>query len=125
MARREVGFGAALRDLAGALLPLRMRRLQTEIEERLSKIPGLRCPLPAGAFYAFPNVEGLFGRRHDKGTLQSAGDVAGYLLEAAKVVTVPGEPFGSGVHIRLSYATSMEAIQRGMDRMEEAIRQLS
>ncbi len=93
--------------------------------ERLTKMPGLRCPLPAGAFYAFPNVEGLFGRRHDKGTLQSAGDVAGYLLDAAKVVTVPGEPFGSGANIRLSYATSMEAIERGMDRMEDAIRRLS
>lgn len=118
---------AALRS--GDAFPRRMvqefDRRRRYMVERLNKIPGVRCPLPPGAFYAFPNVEGLFQRRHEKGTLRCANDVAGYLLDAAKVVTVPGEPFGSAAHLRLSYATSLEAIERGMDRMEDAIRKLA
>ena len=81
--------------------------------------------MPAGAFYAFPNVSGLFGRRHAKGLIASAGDLGTYLLDEARVATVPGEPFGSPSHLRLSYATSMEAITRGLDRMEAAVRQLT
>jgi aspartate aminotransferase len=99
----------------------RRRRLMVE---RLRKIPGLTCSMPAGAFYAFPNVSGVFGRRHAGGVIGSAADLAGYLLREARVALVPGEPFGSASHIRLSYATSLEAIARGLDRMEEAIRRL-
>ena len=99
----------------------RRRRLMVE---RLNKMPGITCRMPAGAFYAFPNVSGLFGRRHEGGTIASAADLASYFLKEARVALVPGEPFGSASHIRLSYATSMEAISRGMDRMDQAIRLL-
>lgn len=92
--------------------------------ERLNKMPGISCRMPAGAFYAFPNVSGLFGRRHEGGTIASAADLAGFLLKEARVALVPGEPFGSAAHIRLSYATGMEAISKGMDRMDQAIRSL-
>ena len=92
--------------------------------ERLNKMPGIVCPMPAGAFYTFPNVSGLFGRRHSKGDIASAGDLGSYLLNEAQVATVPGEPFGSPSHLRLSYATSMEAIARGLDRIEAAIGEL-
>jgi aspartate aminotransferase len=92
--------------------------------ERLRNMPGMTCRMPAGAFYAFPNVSGLFGRRHEGGVIATAADLAGYFLREACVALVPGEPFGSASHIRLSYATSLETIGRGMDRMEQAISKL-
>jgi aspartate aminotransferase len=87
-------------------------------------MPGVRCALPAGAFYAFPNVAGLFGRRGPQGPITTPADLATYLLNEAKIAVVPGEPFGSAAHIRLSYATSDEAIRTGMDRMAAALRHL-
>ena len=92
--------------------------------DRLNAMPGIRCPLPAGAFYAFPNVEGLYQRKHEKGVIGSASDLSAYLLDAARIATVPGEPFGLSTHLRLSYATSLEAIEQGLDRMEKAVRTL-
>ncbi|MEK6525647.1 MAG: pyridoxal phosphate-dependent aminotransferase [Nitrospirota bacterium] len=92
--------------------------------ERLNKIPGVSCRMPAGAFYAFPNVAGVFGRRSDHGPISTAADLANYFLKEAKVVVVPGEPFGSPSHIRLSYATGMETVTRGLDRMTAALEKL-
>ena len=100
-------------------------RRRRVIVERLNKIPGVSCRMPTGAFYAFPNISGLFGRKHPAGTIASASDLAAYLLQEAKVTVVPGEPFGSASHIRLSYATSLVAITRGLDRIEAAIRKLT
>ncbi len=100
----------------------RRRRVMVE---RLNKIRGVTCRMPTGAFYAFPNIAGLFGRKHATGTIASASDLATYLLQEAKVTVVPGEPFGSASHIRLSYATSLEAITRGLDRIESAVGKLS
>jgi aspartate aminotransferase len=91
---------------------------------RLNAIPGVRCPMPAGAFYVFPNIAGLFDRGSGK-RAQTAADVATFLLEEARVAVVPGEPFGSPDHIRLSYATGMDAITTGLDRMETALRKLT
>ncbi len=99
----------------------RRRRVMVE---RLNKMPGVSCRVPTGAFYAFPNVSGLFPRRWKDRRIASATDLATYLLEEAKVAVVPGEPFGSKAHIRLSYATGMDAILHGLDRMEAALRQL-
>jgi aspartate aminotransferase len=81
--------------------------------------------MPTGAFYAFPNISGLFGRKHAAGTIASASDLTSYLLQEAKVAVVPGEPFGSASHIRLSYATSLDAITRGLDRIDAAIQKLA
>jgi aspartate aminotransferase len=100
-------------------------RRRRVIVDRLNKIPGVSCRMPMGAFYAFPNISGLFGRRHAAGVIASASDLATYLLQEAKVTVVPGEPFGSASHIRLSYATSLEAISRGLDRIEAAVRKLT
>jgi len=100
----------------------RRRRLMVE---RLNKMPGVSCRMPSGAFYAFPNVAGVFTRRHQRGPITTAAELGAYLLNEARVAVVPGEPFGSSSHIRLSYATSMEAIARGLDRMEAALRQLT
>lgn len=96
------------------------------IVEGLNALPGVRCVMPRGAFYAFPNVSGLFGRRAPSGggTLRTSTDVATFLLTAARVAVVPGADFGSDAHVRLSYATSAALIREGLRRMEAAIRGL-
>jgi len=81
----------------------------------LTAIPGITCTRPEGAFYAYPNISHFLGR----GGMNSAGDVAHRLLHEAHVVTVPGEAFGSGEHIRISYATSEKEIERGLERMKK------
>ncbi len=100
-------------------------RRRRAIVGRLNAMPGVRCTMPAGAFYAFPNVSGVLGRRGPQGPIATPAELAAYLLNEAKIAVVPGEPFGSASHIRLSYATSDQAIAAGMDRMEAALRTLS
>ncbi len=118
---------AALRDgtpffkeLLADLSPKRRLMVDT-----LNAIPGVTCPTPAGAFYAFPNVSGVLGKRHDKGTVTTAADLATYLLHEAHVACVPGEPFGSPHHLRFTYTPTLEAIERGLKRVERAIRALT
>ena len=93
--------------------------------ERLNQIPGVTCRMPAGAFYAFPNISGVLGRKGPNGPITSPQELANHLLKEAHVAVVPGEPFGSQHHIRLSYATSMTAIQRGLDRIAMTFEKLS
>ena len=87
--------------------------LRDTVVQGLRSIPGLTCAAPNGAFYAYPNVSAYFGR----GGMASGSDVARRLLHEAHVVVVPGEGFGTHDHIRLSYATSQENLQRGLERM--------
>ena len=84
---------------------------------RLRKIPGVRCAEPKGAFYAYPNVGVGMGRNGISSTVQFAEA----LLREANVATVPGEAFGTTEHIRISYATSMGELARGLDRLHEFI----
>ena len=93
--------------------------------EGLNRIPGVSCRMPSGAFYAFPNISGVLGRHGPLGPIASPQELANHLLKEAHVAVVPGEPFGSRHHIRLSYATGMEAIQRGIDRLARTFGQLS
>lgn len=92
---------------------------------RLNSIPGVTCCMPSGAFYAFPNIGGVLGRKGPDGPITSPQELANHLLKHAQVAVVPGEPFGSRTHIRLSYATGMEVIQRGLDRLAKTFEQLS
>lgn len=92
--------------------------------ERLNKMQGVSCTLPVGAFYAFPNVLKLYGRSAGGKTVRNSADLAAYLLETAKVALVSGDSFGADAYIRLSYATSLEIIKKGMDRIEEAVNAL-
>ena len=95
----------------------------------LNALPGVSCVMPKGAFYAFANVSGLFGRTWVQGdtrvTLKGSVDVTGFLLEAARVAVVPGLDFGSDAHVRLSYATSDALIGEGLRRMQAAIATLA
>ena len=91
----------------------------------LNKIPGITCLKPQGAFYVFPNISSLFGKKTRRGKkITNSAEFASFLLEDHKVAVVSGEGFGTEGYIRLSYATSMENIQRGMDRIEEAVKEL-
>jgi aspartate aminotransferase len=100
-------------------------RRRTVMVDRLNKIPGVTCRMPTGAFYTFPNIGGILGRRGPDGPILSPQAFADHLLKHAHVAVVPGEPFGSREHIRLSYATSMDAIQRGLQRIATTVEQLA
>jgi aspartate aminotransferase len=88
-------------------------RLRDHVVKGLRSITGIKCTLPEGAFYAYPNISSFFGR----GGLQSPADFAGRLLREAHVATVPGEGFGTHEHIRISYATSITELDRGLERL--------
>ena len=88
-------------------------RLRDHFVRGLQAIPGIECQMPEGAFYAYPNVSAFFGR----GGVGSGADVAHGLLHKAHVATVAGEGFGTTEHVRLSYATSMENIDKALERM--------
>src|SRR5208337_2772771 len=90
-------------------------KLRDHVVKGLRSIPGVQCTLPEGAFYAYPNVSAFFGRSG----INSASDIAGKLLREVHVATVPGEGFGTKEHIRLSYATSMAELDRGLERMRK------
>jgi aspartate aminotransferase len=89
--------------------------LRDHVINGLRAIPGVKCTLPEGAFYAYPNISSFFGR----GGVKSASDLAGKLLREVHVATVPGEGFGTSDHIRVSYATSVAELDRGLERMRK------
>ena len=92
------------------------QRRRDVIVERLRSIPGFRCEVPEGSFYAFPNVSGRFRAGAGDPKLESGGDLAAYLLEKARVAVVPGEAFGSAEHVRISYAVSVERMSASVSR---------
>jgi len=94
--------------------------LRDHVVNGLRSIPGVKCTLPEGAFYAYPNIASFFGR----GGVKSASDLAGKLLHEVHVATVPGEGFGTRDHIRVSYATSIAELDRGLERMRKFLASL-
>jgi len=99
------------------------RRRRLLISE-LNAISGINCLTPTGAFYAFPNTAQLYGKSANTRTISSSSDLTLFLLEEAKVALVHGEAFGDDNHIRLSYATSIEKIKKGVERIKEAVAKL-
>ena len=94
------------------------------IVDRLNAMPGISCHNPEGAFYVFPNVSRAYGKRFKDKAISNSTEFSAFLLEAARIAVVPGVEFGSDLHVRFSYATSMAQIEKGMDRMAEALRGL-
>ena len=92
------------------------RKRRDFVIRRLREIPGVTCAEPRGAFYAYPNI-GVALRNGIDSTLQFAEK----LLEKAHVAVVPGEAFGTTSHVRISYATSMRELERGLDRLHQFI----
>lgn len=94
------------------------RRRRDFVVQRLRAIPGVRIAEPRGAFYAYPNIS--IGFRHG---ITSAMQFSERLLAEAHVAVVPGEAFGTTEHVRISYATSMKELERGLDRIDRFIRE--
>ena len=87
----------------------------------LNELPDVSCAIPGGAFYAFPNLGKYIGKKGNGKLLKDTFDISEYILESAKVVTVPGDGFGAPGHIRFSYATDSETIKEGIERVKSAL----
>ena len=125
----SIAQAAALEAIRGpqeeiAPMVREFHKRRNAIVEKLNAVDGIRCLSPQGAFYVFPNVAALIGKTANGKKLDSPCDVADYLLEEAKVAAVPGEDFGSNEHIRFSYATSLQDIEKGCARIREAVSKL-
>jgi aspartate aminotransferase len=106
-------------SVAAMLAEYRKRR--DFVVQRLRAIPGVKCAEPRGAFYAYPNIGVALGKSGIRDTLQFAER----LLAESKVAVVPGEAFGTNHHVRISYATSMHELERGLERLDQFIRKYS
>lgn len=91
----------------------------------LEEVPGFKTNKPAGAFYIFPNVQELYGKKHNGHKINDSNDLCMYLLEEAQVGLVPGEAFGSPQCIRISYATSEDLLRESLKRIKNAIEKLN
>jgi len=96
------------------------RKRRDFVVRRLREIPGVKCAEPKGAFYAYPNIGVALGKRGIQNTLQFSEK----LLAEAHVAVVPGEAFGTSQHVRISYATSMHELERGVERIHRFIAEL-
>lgn len=113
---------AALAAVSGPLtaveeMKIAFDRRRSLIVDLLNAIPGVSCPTPEGAFYAYPSVRDLMGTSIGGVRVESSVDLAGVILEKAEVAVVPGEAFGTPGYLRLSYATSDENITEGLARI--------
>ena len=96
------------------------------VVDKLNSINGISCILPEGAFYAYPNVSGLIGKKRQNGKiLNNDAEIVEWLLESAEVAAVPGVAFGLEPYFRVSYATSLEVLKEAMNRIEKAVLTLS
>ena len=117
---------AALAAVSGDLSAVdEMRRAfdrrRLTIVEMLNAIPGVSCPEPQGAFYAYPSIKELFGTSIKGTTITSSADLAGVILDEAEVAVVPGEAFGTNGYLRLSYALSDEDLVEGVTRIKSLL----
>ena len=91
----------------------------------LNELPGVSCAMPGGAFYAFPDFSAYLDKQGSGKLLKDTFDISNYILGCAKVVTVPGDGFGAPGHIRFSYATSTDIIERGIGRVRSVLEQIA
>ncbi|MCX7987609.1 MAG: pyridoxal phosphate-dependent aminotransferase [Bacteroidales bacterium] len=99
-------------------------RRRNLVYDAISKIKGIKCSKPAGAFYVFPDVSSFYGKSFEGKVIKNSDDMSMYLLEKAFIATVPGSGFGNDKCIRLSFATSDEKLKLAMNRLKEALEQL-
>ncbi len=95
------------------------------IVERLNLLKGVNCLMPDGAFYVFPDMSQILGKKYMGKTIENSFSLTELLLTEVKVAVVPGAVFGDDNHLRLSYATSMRSIVKGMDRIEEFLKKIA
>ena len=117
---------AAITALTGDMKPTAMMlaeftKRRKRVMELLTKIPGLVCSEPQGAFYVFPQVNSFFGKADGEHKIENADDLCMYLLNSAHVSTVTGRAFGEPNCIRISFANSLENIEKGFAKIKEAL----
>jgi aspartate/methionine/tyrosine aminotransferase len=118
----NVSQKAALAALTGDLAAVEMMReafdrRRLTIVEMLNAIPGVTCPVPEGAFYAYPSVRGVLGREIRGRVPQTSAELAEIILDEAEVAVVPGEAFGTQGYLRLSYALGDDDLIEGVQRI--------
>jgi len=98
---------------------------RNRIVDLLNACPLLSCLKPEGAFYVYPSVKGIIGKKTPQGKiLTTDSEVATYLLDSVGVAVVPGEAFGLSPYVRISYATSMDILEEACERLKKGIEQL-
>lgn len=117
---------AALAAVSGDLsavneMKVAFDRRRLTIVELLNAIPGVTCPEPQGAFYAYPSVKGLFGKTVKGVTINSSAELAAVILDEVEVAVVPGEAFGTNGYLRLSYALSDSDLVEGVTRIKDLL----
>ncbi len=120
---------AAITALGGDMKPTAMMvaeftKRRQRVMELLKEIPGIVCSEPEGAFYVFPQVNNFFGKADGEDTIKNADELCMYLLNKAHVSTVTGSAFGEPKCIRISFANSMENIEKGFAKIKDALAKL-
>ncbi|MDR1417976.1 MAG: pyridoxal phosphate-dependent aminotransferase [Endomicrobium sp.] len=123
----SISIKAAVEALNGTQEYVEIMRKEFEkrrnyIVERLNSIEGINCIKPEGAFYVFPNISSILCKSFNGKNINSDIEFADYLLNQARIAVVPGTAFGAKGYIRISYATSIENIQKGIGRLENALK---
>jgi len=114
---------AAIEALTGPQEPVQrmvaeFARRREYLVQRLRALPGVECDMPEGAVYVFPKISAVFGKGLGGRKVTDSASLCQLLLEEGHVSVVPGSAFGAEGYMRLSYATSMENLEKGMDRIE-------
>ena len=117
---------AALTAVSGSLdavaeMRAAFDRRRRTIVSMLNEIPGITCPEPEGAFYAYPSVKGVIGKSIDGTTIDSSMTLADVTLDVAEVAVVPGEAFGTPGYLRMSYALGDDDLAEGVTRLGKLI----
>ncbi|MCB8958377.1 MAG: pyridoxal phosphate-dependent aminotransferase [Nocardioides sp.] len=120
----NVAQRAAIAALEGDLtavdeMKVAFDRRRRTIVSMLNEIDGVVCPMPGGAFYAYPSVKGLLGTEHEGRRIETSAELAEYILDRAEVAVVPGEAFGSPGYLRLSYALGDDDLVEGVTRLQK------
>ncbi len=123
----QVGAAAAIGGSQKCIKPMvkAFSKRRDYVVKTLNKIPGISCINPEGAFYVYPNVGGLIGKKTPDGkVLKTTIDLAAHLLESKGVAVVPGSAFGLDPYVRISFATSMADLKEALKRINAVAKQL-
>ncbi len=127
----SIAQAACVEALTGKQTPAEIQKMVAEFKhrrnylmDRYAKLSRVSCNKPVGSFYSFPDFSGVLGKQWKGKTLKGSLEVAEFLIEEAKVALVPGVAFGADHNLRLSFATSMENINEGLNRIEAAVNSL-
>ena len=127
----QIGYSLLFRIASGEMLgkdqPVILQMLELPMEKAqaaLNAIPGVVCPVPQGAFYAFPDISVAFGKSHDGKAIANDVDLCNALLEAKGVACVPGSAFGEPRGLRISYTCPTPQLAPGLQRIQEFFAEL-